>query len=104
MLKAISLREYPVDFKSPFEKFMVAKIIIPEGYQIDEMPKSKALMLPNNEGKYTYNINQIGNNISITSNLTMNKILFSHEEYSGLREFYNQIVAKQAEQVVLKKK
>ncbi|HCW06433.1 MAG TPA: hypothetical protein DGG95_03595 [Cytophagales bacterium] len=97
-------REFPVDFKSPFEKMIIGKITIPEEYQVDELPKPKVLALPNNEGRYTYNINLMGNTISFTSILTINKSLFTQDEYSGLREFYNQIVAKQAEQIVLKKK
>lgn len=44
------------------------------------------------------------NYLLISSNFSVNRILFSQEEYPLLREFYNQVVAKQAEQIVLKKK
>lgn len=97
-------REYPVDFKSPFEKLLTGKITMPEGYIIDELPKPKVLALPNGAGRYTYSISQLANSISITSLLTINKSLFSQTEYEGLREFFNQIVSKQAEQIVIKKK
>jgi hypothetical protein len=36
--------------------------------------------------------------------LQVNKSLFMQEEYPDLREFYSLVVAKQAEQIVLKKK
>ena len=97
-------REYPVDFKSPFEKLISGKITLPEGYSLDELPKSKVISLPNNGGRYTYSLAQIGNSISITSLLAINKSLFTQEEYEILKEFYNQVVAKQAEQIVIKKK
>lgn len=97
-------REYPVDFGSPFDKTYLVKIALPEGYGVDELPKSKVLSLPNNAGKYFYNVVQTGNTISITSSLAINQSLFGQEEYPNLREFYNQLVAKQAEQIVLKKK
>jgi len=42
--------------------------------------------------------------LSITSSLNINRSLFSQVEYPNLREFYNVMVAKQAEQIVLKKK
>jgi hypothetical protein len=42
--------------------------------------------------------------ISITSSLSFNKSVFNQEEYPALRDFYGQVVAKQAEQIVLKKK
>jgi ATP-dependent DNA ligase len=48
---------------------------------------------------------QIGNTVSVTSNFQINKNLYVQgEEYANLREFYNQVISKQAEQIVLKKK
>lgn len=100
----LSERIYPVDFGSPFEKMIIGKITIPEGYAIDELPKSKILALPNNMGKFMYNITTIGNTINYTSSFTINKALFVQDEYPLLREFYTQVVAKQAEQIILKRK
>jgi len=97
-------REYPVDFGSPMEKLYICKITIPDGYVIDELPKSIMLKLPDNSAKYIYSLTQVGNTVSLTSNLQINNSLFSQDEYPHLREFYNQLVAKQAEQIVLKKK
>jgi len=43
--------------------------------------------------------------LQVLSNLQINRSLFVQgEDYLNLREFYNQVVAKHAEQVVLKKK
>jgi transglutaminase-like putative cysteine protease len=97
-------RQYPVDFGSPFDRMYVIKITIPDNYNVEELPKSKAIALPNSAAKYFYNVSQVGNIINITSNLAVNRSLFVQDEYANLREFYNQIVAKQAEQIVLKKK
>jgi len=97
-------REYPVDFGSAFDKTYMIKISIPDGYAVEELPQSKVLTLPDGGGKYLYNVGQIGNDISITSSVSINRALFSQTEYPNLREFYNQVVAKQAEQIVIKKK
>ena len=97
-------RNYPVDFSHPFDQMYLAKITIPAGYVVDELPKVKVIVLPENAAKYSYNIAQSGNTLSITSSLNINRSLFTQEEYPNLREFYNQMVAKQAEQIVLKKK
>jgi hypothetical protein len=97
-------REYPVDFGSPFERVYMCRIKVPEGYQVDELPKPKVLALPENAGRYTYSITQAGNIINVVSNFQINRSIFSQVEYPNLREFYNQVVAKQDEQVVLKKK
>jgi hypothetical protein len=97
-------REYPVDFAYPVDEFYMIKIAIPEGYVVDQMPTPKAMMLPGNASKFSYNVNVIGNTISIVSSMSINKTLFAQDEYPNLREFYNQVVAKQDEQIVLKKK
>ncbi len=100
----LETREYPVDYGSPFENLYFVKVILPDGYTIEEAPKSKAMTLPGSAAKYLYNVVQAGNTISISSSLAINQSLFTQEEYPHLREFYNQLVAKQAEQIVLKKK
>lgn len=97
-------REYPVDFGSAEDYVLIARITVPEGWVVEELPKPQALVMPANSARYTYNITQTGNIISLTSILNINKALFSHDEYVPLRDFYTQIVAKQAEQIVLKKK
>jgi hypothetical protein len=97
-------RIYPVDFGHPFDEIYIAKITIPENYVIDELPKSKAMMLPEKAARYSYNIAQSGNTITIGSTLSINKSLFLQAEYPNLREFYNQMIAKQSEQIVLKRK
>ena len=96
-------REYPVDFGRPEEKTYLCRITIPEGYAIEEIPKPKVLILPNNAGRYTYNVSQTGNQLNIVSMLQINQSMFTMDEYPTLREFYNQLVAKQAEQIVFKK-
>ncbi len=98
------VREYPVDFGSPIEKTYICQLTIPEGYEIDEMPQSKIFMLPGNTARFLYNAGQTGSMITVTSTLQINRNLFLQTEYPNLREFYNQVVAKEAEQIVLKKK
>lgn len=97
-------RKYPVDFGSPTERLYSCRITIPDGYVIDELPKSGILRLPDNSAKYTYSLVQTGALLTLSSRLQINNSLFTQDEYPNLREFYNQIVAKQAEQIVLRKK
>jgi hypothetical protein len=97
-------RIYPVNYGKSSDRTLIYKFTIPENYQIEEMPASKAFGLPNNAARYVYNVQANGNVITITSMLSINQPLFSQNEYPNLREFYNQVVAKQAEQIVLKRK
>lgn len=97
-------RIYPVDFGSIKEKVYMAKITLPEGYTVDELPQNKILALPEGAGKFAYSCTLVGNTISVVSNFQISRNIFVQHEYPNLREFYNYVVAKQAEQIVLKKK
>ncbi len=97
------VRSYPVDFGSPSEETFYMKFTIPEGYVVDELPQSKVLALPENSGRYIYNVIHQGDQLVITSMFIINRSFFTQLEYPNLREFYSHMVAKQAEQVVLKK-
>ncbi len=96
-------RKYPIDFGAPFDYVYFIKLTLPQGFVVEELPKSKVLALPGNAARYIFNVAQSGNSINITSNFSINKGVFSQDEYPNLREFYNQMVAKQAEQIVVKK-
>ena len=80
------------------------KVTIPDGYEVEELPESKIFMLPEKGARYIYSVSQMGSAINIMSNLQVNKTIFAQTQYPNLREFYNQVVAKQAEMIVLKKK
>jgi hypothetical protein len=97
-------RKYPVDFGLSFDQMYILKLTIPDGYVVDEAPQPKVIGLPGGAGRFTYSFTQMGNTVSLINNLQINKSVFNQDEYASLREFYNQVVAKQAEQVVLKKK
>lgn len=98
-------RVYPVDYGSMVEQIYFCRIKLPEGYTVEETPTSKVLTLPGNAARYIYNISAAqGDWITITSSFQINRNIFLQDEYPNLREFYNQVVAKQAEQIVLKKK
>lgn len=97
-------RNYPVNYGSGFENLVISKFTLPEGYAIEELPPSKAYTLPGNAGRFTYSVTQAGNSIQVLSSLQINRSLIVQDEYPNLREFYSRVVAKHAEQVVLKKK
>jgi len=97
-------RVYPVNFGSNKEDIYILKLTIPEGYKVEELPQNKMLALPGNAARYVYSVNNTGNLITITSMLSINKNMFTQDEYPNLRELYSLVIAKQAEQIVLKKK
>lgn len=100
----LKTREYPVDFGHPQDNMYLCKLKIPEGFAVEEAPQSKIFILPGNGAKFVYSVSHTGGVISVVSNLQINKSMFVQTEYEQLRLFYDQVVAKQTEQIVLKKK
>ncbi|MFD0862758.1 DUF3857 domain-containing protein [Sungkyunkwania multivorans] len=96
-------REYPVDFAFPREFKYMVHIKIPEGYEAESVPESTAIALPDNLGVFRYSIKKSANSILLNVNTTINAAVVGPVYYASLKEFYNKIVEKQAERVVLKK-
>lgn len=96
-------RVYPVDFATPIDETYICHITIPEGYEVEEAPKSIAVNLPENSGRFMYMVQQQGNVIQVMSKVSINKPVFYAPEYAHLKELYDHIVAKHAEQIVIKK-
>ncbi|WKN42525.1 transglutaminase domain-containing protein [Tunicatimonas pelagia] len=96
-------RAYPVDYPYPSNETYMLTLSVPEGYAVDELPENLVIALPEKAGRYTFTTQQQGNTVQITSRLKIDKIKFYAQEYPHLRQFFNIIVAKQQEQIVLKK-
>jgi Domain of Unknown Function with PDB structure (DUF3857) len=97
-------REYPVDFPYPFKDQFVLNLTIPDGYTVEEMPKSIKVNLPENGGTFQYLSAVNGNVIQLIIKIQLEQLRFEPEDYVLVKEFFNQIATKSAEQVVLKKK
>ncbi|MDX2302630.1 MAG: DUF3857 domain-containing protein [Microscillaceae bacterium] len=97
-------RLFPVDFLHPDRDTYVLNLSLPENYEVVELPKDAQIKLPNEGGTYLFSIKIVGNTLQITSRVTINKASFMVEEYPYLKEFFDLIRTKHAEQIVLKKK
>jgi hypothetical protein len=96
-------REYPVDFGVPFNETYKLNLVIPDGYQVEELPKSKSIVLDDKTGIFNYQIAQMDNRVVLNMRFSIQKSLFLPSEYPNLKNFFDLIVAKEAEQIVLKK-
>ena len=68
------------------------------------MPKGLRLNLPEEGGRYQFLLSATADGrIMVSSKLILKKAVFYTEEYPVLKQFFDQIIAKHAEQIVLKK-
>jgi hypothetical protein len=99
-----SQRIYPLDFTTSIATSFLGKYTLPDGYIIEEMPKSEVISLPGSAAKFLYQVKQDGNVIQVSSKVTINKIKFLPKEYADLREFFDRIVKKHSQPLIIKKK
>jgi hypothetical protein len=96
-------RKFPVDYGCKLENTVIVNYTIPENYAIVSMPAKVILRMEGNQAIYQYDVTRIGPSIKVLSKFAINKTLFMPEEYKELKEFYNQVILKQAEPITIKK-
>ena len=96
-------RNYPVELPYVFDESYILNMEIPEGYEVEELPKSVRIKLNENDGIFEYLIQKNENSIQFKNVLNIKKATFDPDDYNNLRDFYAYIVKKQAELIVFKK-
>lgn len=97
-------RIFPLDLATGFTSSFIGNYKLPEGYYLEEIPKAEIITLPEKGGRFLYQVKQTGNVIQVNSSMAVNKLMFIPEEYGALREFFERVVQKHAQPLVIKKK
>ncbi|HLO60383.1 MAG TPA: hypothetical protein VK179_16650 [Bacteroidales bacterium] len=97
-------RKYPIDYGHQIKKRFIINLTLPDGYEVSEIPSPLALSLPSKSARFTYNTIVNNNTVQMICNFEIAKIIFTESEYDLVKEFYNQVIAKEAEVIMLKKK
>ena len=95
-------RKYPVDFSCLTEKNVIVNISLPANYVVTGLPKPVQMSLPDKSASFLYQVSDSGNGIMLNFRYTINKAVFAPAEYAALREFFINMIAKNAETVTLK--
>ncbi len=96
-------REYPVDFGYPFESKIYVNIDIPQGYKVEFLPKASNLLTGDDIGAFSYVIENTDNKIKIIVTATMNMAIVPADFYDVLKEFYQGMITKENEKIILTK-
>lgn len=97
------IREYPVDYGFPFLDKYSVNIQIPEGYRAETLPTSAVLNMQDNLGSFKFMTNLSGNTIQIVITHQINTPIISSEYYPMLKEYYQGMVTKENEKIILAK-
>lgn len=96
-------RTFPVDMPYQVKEQYVLNLTIPEGYMVEELPEPALIKMPEDAGVFRFLVSENNGKIQITSKIYIKKNRYQPEEYQAIRQFYDMIVEKHGEQVVLKK-
>ncbi|WP_298883841.1 DUF3857 domain-containing protein [uncultured Polaribacter sp.] len=100
----LSERLYPIDFGYKRKNTYLTSLEFPNNYKIKSIPKDKALSLPNKLGKFIFKTNVVENKITVFLKYQLSKEIYDNNEYAYIKEFFNQLIKIQSEDIVLEKK
>lgn len=96
-------RNYPVSFAAPTRDYYLFGMKIPPGYEVAQLPSPLYVRLAGEGGKFIYNTYQDGQYLFITSAIHLAQTYFSSQAYSELTQFFDYVVNKHSEDIVLRK-
>lgn len=97
------VREYPVDFGYPMLNKFNISLDIPEGYVVESMPAALNIATGNDIGTFKFMMVNTDNKIQSVITSTINTAIVPSDYYPVLKGFYQQMIDKQNEKIVLKK-
>jgi hypothetical protein len=96
-------RQYPVDFIFPHQDKYTVGISIPDGFAVESLPQALNIAMEENMGTFKYNVISNGNQIQLAVSIDINTATVDAQHYTMLKNFYQKIIEKQNEKIVLKK-
>jgi hypothetical protein len=96
-------RQMGIYFGYPTQEKFNLNLDIPEGYIVESLPKPVRVSTEDKAITYTFNIANEGNKIQISCIKEINNSIFAADEYTGLKDVFQKMLASQNEKIVLKK-
>lgn len=96
-------RKLPVEFGFPYEFRLSNALTIPEGYEIEETPENLRFSTEDGGISCLYTLQHKDGVVTVNYVLQFKKIIFSQLEYPSLKIFWEKLIEKNNEQIILKK-
>ncbi len=96
-------RKYPVDFNFPARDSYNFSVKIPAGYKVEFLPEPVSVNLIENLGNFKFNVSFANNQIQTVVSYEINTFMISEQDYGALKQFYEIIVNKLNEKIILSK-
>lgn len=97
------VREYPIDFGYPSQGKYNILIDIPEGYAVESMPAPINIATGEDIGGFKFMISNTDTKIQLAITSTINSAIVPADFYPVLKAYFQQMIDKENEKIVLKK-
>lgn len=96
-------REYPIDFAYPFLHRFIINIDIPAGYTVESIPQGANMITGDDIGAFKYLVNVGENKIQLSITFEIKTPIVGAEYYEVIKDFYQKVMEKEKEKIVLAK-
>jgi hypothetical protein len=96
-------RRYPIELEYPGVFEYTLTLPIPAGYRLQEIPKPLDISLPNNLATFRYQATADNSVVHLSTRVEFKSTTIHLAYYRKLQDFYNQIIGKYQEMIVLSK-
>ena len=97
-------RSFPVDFAYARRYSFSMKLDIPEGYEVESIPKPVAIGLPENAASLRFNATQTPSSITVTFTLNLAESYYAAPYYEGLKKIFQKAAEVQKNTLLVLKK
>jgi hypothetical protein len=97
-------RKTDIDFNYPRSYLLVGKVIIPSGYEFDDLPKNIKMIMPDSSITLQRLLQVENNDINFRITLDFSKSIYAANTYAAFQDFYKKLFNTLNEQIVIKKK
>jgi hypothetical protein len=97
-------RKFPIEFFSPYETIKKVTITIPDGYKVDNLPKSKKIKTEDEGIVYSYLVTSEGNKITVESSVKIDSTDYPKEYYAAFKQIFDVITQHEGQLVTVVKK
>ncbi|MCZ4319691.1 hypothetical protein O4H26_11875 [Aequorivita viscosa] len=96
-------RNYPIDFGFPFTNTYLLSIDLGSVYEVEQLPQSRSIKLPGEDGECSVTYISEGNKIKIRFNMKLNEYRFPPAAYQSLKEYFGTMITiLKKESIILK--
>ena len=97
-------RRSDIEFYSAFDRVKKVTVTLPDGYEFENVPKSKKFRTEDNALQYAYVVTQTGNKLTLETTVQIDDSIFPKEYYPAFKQIYDNVTKMEAQVVTAVKK